>query len=226
MTQLLSNYVESHHVTVSKTYMFYIASNLIFFARKEALWTGTALKTSGPLSGSKCGSNLVFRSLADAVTPQVYDSDIERNYYLMKEVIISLAFDLAKGNPPLADYQAWYHVKEVKQCLIDHLNIVIWFHVLQAAFVYVTCDKNFHQDLYKKGGKGRIKEPLLLTKKPSGYGLWWLTCCVSLGILGRRRSQGQNLSHVHGHGRPIQLLKYITVCSVIAKLNLCKLLVI
>ena len=50
--------------------------------------------------------NLDFMNmLFHHVGPKVYDGDIERNYFLLKEVIIGIGFNLSKGNPTLADYQ-------------------------------------------------------------------------------------------------------------------------
>ena len=36
---------------------------------------------------------------------KVYDSDLERNYFILKEVIISIGFALPTGNPTLAEYE-------------------------------------------------------------------------------------------------------------------------
>lgn len=80
---------------------------------------------------------------------QAMESDVDRNYQLVKEVLVALGARWATGVPHFADFTV----------LGPHVHPS---HVSEAACLYATLTFNWHKEHYKRrGGKGLVRETRL-----------------------------------------------------------------
>ena len=121
--------------------------------------------------------------------PQVYEDDLDRNYYLMLGVLIALRPSLEHGDglPTVKDLHARFSLL-INLALKPQSELFNQPFGLQAAYLLATLLHNWHKPLYtRRGGKRAIKDSLVQQRPNLLKPLLLALCCRTGGLTKGRR---------------------------------------